>query len=198
MTSKPEKQAIEETLKKIKTDHSVASIASPFETGTISKDGSVAYADITYKKAADDITEASVSHIKHSLSAAGDKACRRSSAVMCQAGVEVGGVSEIVGVVLAFVVLAITFGSLVIAGLPIVTALIGLGVSVALTLIGTQVFTIASVSLSLSGMIGLAVGIDYALFIFTKHRQFLGEGVQKMNRSLRLRERLAAPSFLRD
>ncbi|XLG13171.1 Membrane protein YdfJ [Bacillus velezensis] len=80
---------------------------------------------------------------------------------------------------LAFVVLAITFGSLVIAGLPIVTALIGLGVSVALTLIGTQFFTIASVSLSLSGMIGLAVGIDYALFIFTKHRQFLGEGVQK-------------------
>ena len=73
---------------------------------------------------------------------------------------------------LAFVVLAITFGSLVIAGLPIVTALIGLGVSVGLTLIGTQVFTIASVSLSLSGMIGLAVGIDYALFIFTKHRQF--------------------------
>lgn len=73
MTSKPEKQAIEETLKKIKTDHSVASIASPFETGTISKDGSVAYADITYKKAADDITDASVSHIKHSLSAAGDK-----------------------------------------------------------------------------------------------------------------------------
>ncbi|WP_269774475.1 MMPL family transporter [Bacillus siamensis] len=180
LTSKPEKQAIEDTLKKIKTDHSVASIASPFETGTISKDGSVAYADITYKKAADDITDASVSHIKHSLSAAGDKGLQTElSGDVPGAGVEVGGVSEIVGVVLAFVVLAITFGSLVIAGLPIVTALIGLGVSVALTLIGTQVFTIASVSLSLSGMIGLAVGIDYALFIFTKHRQFLGEGVQK-------------------
>ncbi|MDL0428108.1 MMPL family transporter [Bacillus amyloliquefaciens] len=180
LTSKPEKQAIEETLKKIKTDHSVASIASPFETGTISKDGSVAYADITYKKAADDITDASVSHIKHSLSAAGDKGLQTElSGDVPGAGVEIGGVSEIVGVVLAFVVLAITFGSLVIAGLPIVTALIGLGVSVALTLIGTQFFTIASVSLSLSGMIGLAVGIDYALFIFTKHRQFLGEGVQK-------------------
>ncbi|MCB7144272.1 MMPL family transporter [Bacillus velezensis] len=180
LTSKPEKQAIEETLKKIKTDHSVASIASPFETGTISKDGSVAYADITYKKAADDITDASVSHIKHSLSAAGDKGLQTElSGDVPGAGVEIGGVSEIVGVVLAFVVLAITFGSLVIAGLPIVTALIGLGVSIALTLIGTQFFTIASVSLSLSGMIGLAVGIDYALFIFTKHRQFLGEGVQK-------------------
>lgn len=180
LTSKPEKQAIEETLKKIKTDHSVASIASPFEIGTISKDGSVAYADITYKKAADDITDASVSHIKHSLSAAGDKGLQTElSGDVPGAGVEIGGVSEIVGVVLAFVVLAITFGSLVIAGLPIVTALIGLGVSVALTLIGTQFFTIASVSLSLSGMIGLAVGIDYALFIFTKHRQFLGEGVQK-------------------
>ncbi|MCP1462093.1 MMPL family transporter [Bacillus amyloliquefaciens] len=180
LTSKPEKQAIEETLKKIKTDHSVASIASPFETGTISKDGSVAYADITYKKAADDITDASVSHMKHSLSAAGDKGLQTElSGDVPGAGVEIGGVSEIVGVVLAFVVLAITFGSLVIAGLPIVTALIGLGVSIALTLIGTQFFTIASVSLSLSGMIGLAVGIDYALFIFTKHRQFLGEGVQK-------------------
>lgn len=180
LTSKPEKQAIEDTLKKIKTDHSVASIASPFETGTISKDGSVAYADITYQKAADDISAASVSHIKHSLSAAGDKGLQTElSGDVPGAGVEVGGVSEIIGIVLAFVVLAITFGSLVIAGLPIVTALIGLGVSVALTLIGTQFFTIASVSLSLSGMIGLAVGIDYALFIFTKHRQFLGEGVQK-------------------
>ncbi|MFP3674714.1 MMPL family transporter [Bacillus sp. SIMBA_031] len=180
LTSKSEKQAIEDTLKKIKTDHSVASIASPFETGTISKDGSVAYADITYTKAADDITAASVSHMKHSLSAAGDKGLQTElSGDVPGAGVEVGGVSEIVGVLLAFVVLAITFGSLVIAGLPIVTALIGLGVSVALTLIGTQFFTIASVSLSLSGMIGLAVGIDYALFIFTKHRQFLGEGVQK-------------------
>ncbi|MEC1337733.1 MMPL family transporter [Bacillus velezensis] len=180
LTSKPEKQAIEETLKKIKTDHSVASIANPFETGTISKDGSVVYADITYKKAADDITDASVSHMKHSLSAAGDKGLQTElSGDVPGAGVEVGGVSEIIGVVLAFVVLAITFGSLVIAGLPIVTALIGLGVSVALTLIGTQFFTIASVSLSLSGMIGLAVGIDYALFIFTKHRQFLGEGLQK-------------------
>ncbi|WP_438870472.1 MMPL family transporter, partial [Pseudomonas sp. L1(2025)] len=118
--------------------------------------------------------------IKHSLSAAGDKGLQTElSGDVPGADVEVGGVSEIVGVVLAFVVLAITFGSLVIAGLPIVTALIGLGVSVALTLIGTQIFTIASVSLSLSGMIGLAVGIDYALFIFTKHRQFLGEGVQK-------------------
>ncbi|MBZ5519394.1 MMPL family transporter [Bacillus sp. KS1] len=180
LTSISEKQAIEETLKKIKTDHSVASIANPFETGTISKDGSVAYADITYKKAADDISAASVSHIKHSLSAAGDKGLQTElSGDVPGAGVEVGGVSEIIGVVLAFIVLAITFGSLVIAGLPIVTALIGLGVSVALTLIGTQFFTIASVSLSLSGMIGLAVGIDYALFIFTKHRQFLGEGLQK-------------------
>ena len=121
MTSKPEKQAIEETLKKIKTDHSVASIASPFEIGTISKDGSVAYADITYKKRRMTL-RMRLFHILNTVCPPQEtKVCRRSSAAMCRVGVEIGGVSEIVGVVLAFVVLAITFGSLVIAGLPIVT-----------------------------------------------------------------------------
>lgn len=84
LTSKPEKQAIEETLKKIKTDHSVASIASPFETGTISKDGSVAYADITYKKRRMTL-RMRLFHILNTVCPPPEtRACRRSSAAMCR------------------------------------------------------------------------------------------------------------------
>ncbi|TDO09333.1 putative membrane protein YdfJ with MMPL/SSD domain [Bacillus subtilis] len=180
LTAKSAKKAIENTFKEINKDDSVDSIASPFVTGTIAKDGTVAYADIKYKSSADDIKDDSIKHLKDSLKIADDEGLQTElSGDVPGAEMEIGGVSEIVGIILAFVVLAITFGSLLIAGLPILTALIGLGVSIGLVLIGTQVFDIASVSLSLAGMIGLAVGIDYALFIFTKHRQFLGEGIQK-------------------
>ncbi|MEC4200175.1 MMPL family transporter [Bacillus sp. AAVF1] len=180
LTAESAKKAIENTLKEIDKDGSVDSIASPFVTGTIAKDGTVAYADIKYKSSADDIKDYSIKHLKDSLKMADYEGLQAElSGDVPGAEMEIGGISEIVGIILAFVVLAITFGSLLIAGLPILTALIGLGVSIGLVLIGTQVFDIASVSLSLAGMIGLAVGIDYALFIFTKHRQFLGEGIQK-------------------
>ncbi|MCY8571893.1 MMPL family transporter, partial [Bacillus haynesii] len=180
LTSKSAEKAIENTLKEIDKDGSVDSIASPFVTGTIAKDGTVAYADIKYKSSADDIKNYSIKHLKDSLKMADYEGLQTElSGDVPGAEMEIGGISEIIGIILAFIVLAITFGSLLIAGLPILTALIGLGVSIGLVLIGTQVFDIASVSLSLAGMIGLAVGIDYALFIFTKHRQFLGEGIQK-------------------
>lgn len=180
LTSKSAQHAIEDTIKEINKDNSVKTIATPFYTGTISKDKTVAYADVNYKVAADDISDYSIKHIKNSLSVANDKGLQTElNGDMPGAKIEVGGVSEIIGVILAFVILAITFGSLLLAGLPILTAIIGLGTSLGIILIGTQVFDIASVSLSLAAMIGLAVGIDYALFIFTKHRKFLGEGLQK-------------------
>lgn len=173
LTAKSAKEAIENTLKEMNKDDTIDSIASPFHAGTIAKDGTVAYADIKYKSSADDIKDYSIKHVKDSLSIADDEGLQTElSGDIPGAEMEIGGVSEIVGIVLAFVVLAITFGSLLIAGLPILTALIGLGVSIGLTLIGTQVFDIASVSLSLAGMIGLAVGIDYALFIFRNTASF--------------------------
>ncbi|MEN5076034.1 efflux RND transporter permease subunit, partial [Isoptericola cucumis] len=84
---------------------------------------------------------------------------------------------EAIGVVVALVVLIITLGSFVAAGLPLINALMGVGVSM-LLLLGATVFgPINSTTPMLGLMLGLAVGIDYALFIVSRHREQLGDGL---------------------
>ena len=80
-----------------------------------------------------------------------------------------------IGVLAAVVVLLISFGSFLAMGLPIVTALFGLGTGIALIGIGTHVLDMPSFALELAGMIGLGVGIDYALFIVTRFREIYRE-----------------------
>lgn len=86
---------------------------------------------------------------------------------------EVGGNSELVGIIVAFVVLLVIFGSVIAAGLPIISALIGLASGVGIISLLTYVFDIPNVTLTLAVMIGLAVGIDYALFILFRYRQVM-------------------------
>ncbi len=84
--------------------------------------------------------------------------------------VEPGGTSELIGVAVALLVLLLTFGSVVAAGLPIVTALIGVGIGVTGVTAATIFTDIGSTTPILASMIGLAVGIDYALFILARYR----------------------------
>ena len=84
-------------------------------------------------------------------------------------------VTEGLGVVVAMVVLAITFGSALAAGIPLVTALIGVVVGLAGLAAATAVTSVNSSSPTLALMIGLAVGIDYALFVVSRHRTNLAE-----------------------
>jgi putative drug exporter of the RND superfamily len=80
-----------------------------------------------------------------------------------------------IGIVAAVIVLLISFGSFLAMGLPVVTALFGLGTGIALIGVGTHVLDMPSFSLELAGMIGLGVGIDYALFIVTRFREIYRE-----------------------
>lgn len=93
--------------------------------------------------------------------------------------IEIPGLSitEVFGVIVALIVLLVTLGSAIAAGMPIITALWGVGASSLLMLAATGVMTISSTTPILSVMLGLAVGIDYALFILTRHREQLGEGL---------------------
>ena len=84
---------------------------------------------------------------------------------------EIGGNSELVGIITAFIILLITFGSLIAAGMPIVSALIGLASSVGIISLLTNVFDIPNFTLTLAVMIGLAVGIDYSLFILFRYKE---------------------------
>ncbi|MCP6559020.1 MMPL family transporter, partial [Klebsiella pneumoniae] len=89
------------------------------------------------------------------------------------AATEMGGASELIGIAVAFIVLLITFGSFIAAGLPIVTAVLGLLTSVGIIGLLTHFTAIPNVTLTLAVMIGLAVGIDYALFILFRYRQII-------------------------
>ena len=85
-------------------------------------------------------------------------------------GFSVGPATE-VGVVAALVILLLTFGSLIAAGMPLITAGLGLITGVALIGLATHVTSMSNVSPQLALMIGLGVGIDYALFIVTRFRE---------------------------
>ncbi|MFC8192734.1 MMPL family transporter [Cellulomonas sp. NPDC057328] len=86
-------------------------------------------------------------------------------------------ITEALGVLVAFVVLLFTLGSFTAAGMPLVNALLGVGLSTVLVLLATAVTPITSTTPLLSLMLGLAVGIDYALFIVSRHREQLGAGL---------------------
>ncbi len=87
------------------------------------------------------------------------------------------GVVELLGMGVALVVLVLTMGSLIAAGMPLVVALISVGVSMTLILAATGLTTMNSTTPMLALMLGLAVGIDYALFILSRHREQLGQGL---------------------
>ena len=84
--------------------------------------------------------------------------------------------SELVGVLAAVVILLIAFGSLLAMGLPIMTALFGIGIGLAIVQLLAHVLDIPSFAPQVTAMIGIGVGIDYALFISTRYREALHQG----------------------
>jgi RND superfamily putative drug exporter len=92
------------------------------------------------------------------------------------AELEPPGEREAAGVLVALVILVVTFGSLLAAGLPVAVALGGLGVGMGLVFLLTRVLEVFTFAPAMAAMIGLGVGIDYALFIVTRYRQELASG----------------------
>ncbi len=86
--------------------------------------------------------------------------------------------SELIGIVAAIVILLVAFGSLLAMGLPIITALFGIGCGVALIGLVTRVLSVPEFTTQIAAMIGIGVGIDYALFIVTRYRQALHDGLE--------------------
>ncbi|MGH3414106.1 MAG: MMPL family transporter [Marmoricola sp.] len=100
---------------------------------------------------------------------------------------ETSKVPELLGLLVSFLILCVTFASLITAGMPIITALVGVGVTLSAVVAISAVGTISSTSPTLAEMLGLAVGIDYALFILSRYRTQLGAGVtprEAMGRAL--------------
>ncbi|OZD06562.1 hypothetical protein CH275_10135 [Rhodococcus sp. 06-235-1A] len=154
----------------------VAGVADPFTTGTISENGRAAYATVTYDVPAVELVDADRTALEQAKDVgenAGLTVAVGGDAVTAVGEVPLG---ELIGIGVAVIVLAITFGSLVAAGMPLLTALIGVGIGImGITVLGAFV-ELSSVTSALGTMLGLAVGIDYALFIMSRYQSEVKQG----------------------
>ncbi|ALO08991.1 Putative drug exporters of the RND superfamily [Streptomyces venezuelae] len=180
MTDPAHKAVVEETVAALKSgSDQIVSVTDPYAVKAVSQDGSTAYVSVSYKVSGMELTD----ETKKALTEAGHSAQGKGLTV------EVGGdalqsmpeqgASEAIGIVIAGIVLVITFGSLIAAGLPLLTALIGVGIGVSSITALANVLDLGSTTSTLAMMIGLAVGIDYALFIVSRYRTELADGREK-------------------
>ncbi|MBZ3903347.1 MMPL family transporter [Streptomyces griseiscabiei] len=177
VTAAENKKAIEDTVAELADGSQVASAVDPFQAQAVSQDGTTAYATVTYKVTANDLTDAAKAHLEDTLHKAEDSGLTveaGGTALAEQGGA--GGMAEVIGVAIAAVVLLVTFGSLAAAGLPLLTALVGVGFSMATILALSDAFGLSTTTGTLAMMLGLAVGIDYALFVVSRYREERAKG----------------------
>ncbi|MFF1722961.1 MMPL family transporter [Streptomyces sviceus] len=177
MTDAANKATVAKTVKELSDGSEVVSVTDPFTTHAVSKDGTVAYLSVKYDAPAVGLKDAT----KDALEAAGDDARAAGLTVdvggdALQAQPDAGGIGEAVGLAIAAVVLVITLGSMIAAGLPLLTAIIGVGIGVSTISVLAKALDLGDTTSTLAAMIGLAVGIDYALFIVSRYRAELAEG----------------------
>ena len=181
ITDSANQQAVDKVIKDVTAMDGVASANSPFTpqtAGQISKNQEIAYSNLTLDDGPGDLSNEDADDYVNTIhDAAGD-----------QLDVAVGGYlgeqvskpstesSEAIGLAVAMIVLIFTFGSLIAMGMPIISALAGLLVSMGSITLLSHVATISTTSPTLATMIGLGVGIDYALFVVTRHRAAMSEG----------------------
>lgn len=145
----------------------------------VSSDGSTALVSVAFDKPRLELSEESkqavIDHFENDVI---DGVTVDFSTELAQGVPEVLGVGELIGVIIAAIVLLVMLGSVIAAALPLVTAILGVAISAVGTLAFSGVVQMASVTPVLGVMLGLAVGIDYALFIINRHRKQLLQGAE--------------------
>ena len=182
------KAQVQQIFRDVADSEHVVSVASPFApegAHKISADAKTAYADVALDRNDNQFTPEQAKALVEPLLAAGDESLQ----------VEVGGVvavlartvpigSEGIGLIAAAIILLVVFGSAVAMGLPLLTALFGLGIAMALGEVLRRVVDVPDWSSNVVAMVGLGVGIDYALFIVTRFRSSLAEGQEPRRATL--------------
>jgi putative drug exporter of the RND superfamily len=156
----------------------VESVTDPFgAAGAVSQDGTIAYATVTYTADSTALTETTTTALQDAAGQAQDAGLTvEIGGSALQTEPEIGGATELIGLAVAAAVLVVTFGSLVAAGLPLLTAIVGVAISFCLIAAVSSPLGLTSTASLLALMLGLAVGIDYALFIASRYRDERAEG----------------------
>jgi RND superfamily putative drug exporter len=171
------------SLKRVAANRIVGGVDSPFSPrGQVSKDGSIAVGNINYKKSTNDIKVGALEQVEKAAFTA------RSGSLEVEhggPGAEIvrfsnsAGPSEGIGVLAAAIVLLFTFGSLVAAGLPLIATLLALGSTLGVITLISHVVDTPDFAAQLATLIGLGVGIDYALFVVTRFRAEVRAGMER-------------------
>jgi RND superfamily putative drug exporter len=176
-------QAVESTAKSLSENQYVQSVISPFDpqgAAQITKDGKIAYLAVALKVSSGDLDDDEANSVFDAAQPA------RDAGIKVSAGGYLGqqlsspstGLSEIIGVLGALIILLFAFRSFVAAPLPVTTAIVALACGLAIVGLAGHAFDVPSIAPTLGIMLGLAVGVDYSLFIISRHLRFLEEGVE--------------------
>jgi putative drug exporter of the RND superfamily len=177
LTGAKEHQAVESTVAELRKLPQVVAVTDPYTTGTVSKDGRIAYAIVAYPVAVGSVTTTA----QNALLDSGGPA--KAAGITVNFGGQVAQANsktdtELIGVLIAFLVLLIGFGSVIAGLLPLLSAIAGVVLTNLALLALTASVSESSTTPILATMIGLAVGIDYSLFVMNRHRQQLADGME--------------------
>jgi RND superfamily putative drug exporter len=166
-------------------DATLAEVADQPDVGQVgevqrSPDDRIAYVDVQYDRPAEEIRDTAYGRLEATMAATnqgGDVRVELGGDLPTEAAQEEPGGQELIGIGVAVVVLLVAFGSVIAMGLPIGLALVGLATSMGLITLVASLTDVNSIAPVIAAMIGLGVGIDYALFIVTRHRENLRLGM---------------------
>ena len=174
-------QQINEVVASLRPLAHVSSVTSPFSPAgahQISPHANIAYAVVQFDTTTDNLPPAAINKVINTAEAAarpGFQVVLGGYPISSVAKISPGA-SEGIGITAAIIIMLLAFGSVVAMGLPIITALFGLGIGVALLELVTHFLVVPNFAPEMAAMIGIGVGIDYALFIVTRYRQGIFEG----------------------
>src|SRR5712691_8906533 len=179
VTDPSAKAAIEKALSKLRSVPQVSVVTSPFQSHLVSPSGQIALGQVQWSASATAVKDSSLNAVKAAMKPvqADGVQVEYNGSVYPGWRTVISEVPELIGLIIAFGILIITFGALAAARMPILGAIIG----VITTLMGitavASVLTTASASTTVALMLGLSCGIDYGLFILSRHRTNLLNGI---------------------
>ncbi|HEY0934925.1 MAG TPA: MMPL family transporter [Trebonia sp.] len=173
-----DKAAIESAMTRLKSIPQVSAVTTPFQSKLISPSGTIALGSVQWSVPGTSVSDASLNAVSAAMKpvqAAGLRVAYNGS-VYPGWRLKISETPELIGIVIAFIILMITFGAFAAAGMPILGAILGVIVTLMGVTAVAAVVTIASASTTVALMLGLSCGIDYGLFILSRHRTNLLNG----------------------
>jgi RND superfamily putative drug exporter len=175
MTDRANRARVQHVVQRVRASSpQVGTVTDPFATKALSEDRAVAYSTVSYRVPSAALAPKAKTALLHAADEERSSLTVEFGGSAVQQDEESG--TEVIGIAVAAIALLITFGSLVAAGLPLLTAFAGVGTGISIIALLARPLDLGDTTSTLATMLGLAVGIDYALFVVTRYRAELAEG----------------------